>query len=136
MKAGLVAVPLNYCYALPEIDHTLEVSEASILLAHAEALWRARGQQGRGAPPSLKAAATANPPWSAVTHSFEAIRRMFVSTAAPFELTSRDVMLIKASPATSELPRHGPADPAFIFFTSGSTGPAKASRSVCTASCR
>jgi acyl-CoA synthetase (AMP-forming)/AMP-acid ligase II len=36
MKAGLVAVPLNYRYTLPEIDHALEVSQAAILLAHAE----------------------------------------------------------------------------------------------------
>src|SRR5262245_35309176 len=36
MKAGLVAVPLNYRYMPPEIDHALEVSEAAVLLAHAE----------------------------------------------------------------------------------------------------
>jgi acyl-CoA synthetase (AMP-forming)/AMP-acid ligase II len=34
LKAGLVATPLNYRYMAPEIDHALEVSEASILLAH------------------------------------------------------------------------------------------------------
>ena len=36
MKANLVATPLNYRYAVPEIDHALELSGASILLAHAE----------------------------------------------------------------------------------------------------
>ena len=36
MKAGLVATPLNYRYMAPEIDHALEVSQASALLAHAE----------------------------------------------------------------------------------------------------
>ncbi|MGH6902749.1 MAG: AMP-binding protein, partial [Geminicoccaceae bacterium] len=36
VKAGLVATPLNYRYMPPEIDHALEVSEASLLLAHAE----------------------------------------------------------------------------------------------------
>src|SRR5262245_30052545 len=36
MKAGLVAVPLNYRYVPPEIDRALEVSEAAILLAHVE----------------------------------------------------------------------------------------------------
>jgi long-chain acyl-CoA synthetase len=36
MKAGFVATPLNYRYMAPEIDHALEVSQASILLAHAE----------------------------------------------------------------------------------------------------
>src|SRR5215831_13122997 len=36
MKAGLVATPLNYRYQAPEIDHALEVSGASLLVAHAE----------------------------------------------------------------------------------------------------
>ena len=35
-RAGLVATPLNYRYQAPEIDHALEVSGASILVAHAE----------------------------------------------------------------------------------------------------
>ena len=35
-KAGLVATPLNYRYTKPEIDHALEVSDAAIILAHAE----------------------------------------------------------------------------------------------------
>ncbi len=35
-KAGLVATPLNYRYQAPEIDHALEVSGASLLVAHAE----------------------------------------------------------------------------------------------------
>ena len=35
-KAGLVATPLNYRYQTPEIDHALEVSGASLLVAHAE----------------------------------------------------------------------------------------------------
>src|SRR6185436_11951036 len=35
-KAGLVATPLNYRYQAPEIDHALEVSGASVLVAHEE----------------------------------------------------------------------------------------------------
>ena len=35
-RAGLVATPLNYRYQAPEIDHALEVSGASMLVAHAE----------------------------------------------------------------------------------------------------
>jgi acyl-CoA synthetase (AMP-forming)/AMP-acid ligase II len=35
-KAGLAATPLNYRYQGPEIDHALEVSGASLLIAHAE----------------------------------------------------------------------------------------------------
>src|SRR5689334_24203455 len=36
LKAGLVATPLNYRYQTPEIDHALEVSGASLIVAHAE----------------------------------------------------------------------------------------------------
>ena len=36
LKAGLIATPLNYRYTPPEIDHALEVSQASILFVHAE----------------------------------------------------------------------------------------------------
>src|SRR5687768_3771014 len=36
MKSGLISVPLNYRYTIPEIDHALQVSDASILLAHTE----------------------------------------------------------------------------------------------------
>jgi acyl-CoA synthetase (AMP-forming)/AMP-acid ligase II len=35
-RAGLVATPLNYRYTSREIDHALEASEASAMLAHAE----------------------------------------------------------------------------------------------------
>ncbi|MEQ9379727.1 MAG: AMP-binding protein, partial [Pirellulales bacterium] len=36
LKAGLVITPLNYRYQPPEMDHALEVSGASLLLAHIE----------------------------------------------------------------------------------------------------
>lgn len=36
MKSGLVCVPLNYRYTAPEIDRALAVSQASLLIAHAE----------------------------------------------------------------------------------------------------
>src|SRR5688500_10000701 len=36
LRAGLVAVPLNYRYTQREIDHALEVSGACALLAHVE----------------------------------------------------------------------------------------------------
>ena len=36
MRAGLVAVPLNYRYMAPEIDHALAVGGARVLLAHDE----------------------------------------------------------------------------------------------------
>src|SRR6476620_2745459 len=36
LKAGLAATALNYRYQAPEIDHALEVSGASLRVAHAE----------------------------------------------------------------------------------------------------
>lgn len=36
MKSGLVAVPLNYRYMAPEIDHALNICGAKILLCHEE----------------------------------------------------------------------------------------------------
>jgi acyl-CoA synthetase (AMP-forming)/AMP-acid ligase II len=36
LKAGFVATPLDYRYMPPEIDHALEVTDATVLLAHAE----------------------------------------------------------------------------------------------------
>ncbi len=102
MKAGLVAVPLNYRYMPPEIDHVLEVSEAVILLAHVErdhdlAASRLAGRLKRGRI-ALEAADDRRP-------SFEA--------------------LVAAAPVNATLSQPDLTAPAFIFFTSGSTGPAK-----------
>ena len=102
MKAGLTATPLNYRYQAPEIDHALEVSGASVLVAHAErddvlaaskrvselALGRISYGSTNGAIPRLE-----------------------------------ELMSVDAS--TPELPRPEPHTPAFIFFTSGSTGKPK-----------
>jgi long-chain acyl-CoA synthetase len=108
MKCGLVAMPLNYRYMAPEIDHALDVGGAKILLAHDErrddlALSRlagtlplgrisyddtgGHGGGGEGRSPSFKS----------------------LTEGAP----SRDFAPPK------------PADPAIIFFTSGSTGKPK-----------
>ena len=64
-KAGLVATPLNYRYQPPEIDHALEVSGASILLAHAERDEDLRRASSLGDFPwagSATAPATGRPP--------------------------------------------------------------------------
>ncbi|HEX5714199.1 MAG TPA: class I adenylate-forming enzyme family protein [Solirubrobacterales bacterium] len=108
-RAGLVATPLNYRYTHREIDHALTVSGARALLAHVE---RAEdvaaselvgglelGTIGYGAG-ELKAGAGAGE-WG---HEFE------------------QLLGAEALPAAVEV---GPEDPAAIFFTSGSTGPAK-----------
>jgi acyl-CoA synthetase (AMP-forming)/AMP-acid ligase II len=101
-KAGLTATPLNYRYQAPEIDHALEVSGASILVAHAERN-------------DLLAASTrvAGLPLGRISYgaSDDAHRRL------------EDLMTAEG-PAPA-LPRAPSDAPAFIFFTSGSTGKPK-----------
>ena len=99
LKAGLVATPLNYRYMPPEIDHALEVSGASLLLHHAErdgdvAASRFGNQLSKGV-----------------------IRYKADDSRGPHyeELV--------AQPRTNaKLPTPNPDAPAFIYFTSGSTG--------------
>src|SRR5215469_6055739 len=102
MKAGLVGVPLNYRYTPPEIDRALEVSEASILLAHAE---RERDLGNACRVPEL--------------------RRGLILHEAGKEHGLGFEELMAPPPAKKELPIPKASNPAFIFFTSGSTGPAK-----------
>ena len=100
-KAGLVATPLNYRYTPPEIDHALEVSGASIILAHAE---RAS---------DLAASKAASLPLGIITYN-----------AANGGGVRFESLLEREVPAAT-FPVMGPDAPAAIFFTSGSTGPAK-----------
>ena len=101
-KAGLVATPLNYRYQTPEIDHALEVSSASLLVAHAERddVLAASEQVSRL-------------PLGRISYGAEG------GTYRPLE----ELMTLDA-PAT-DLPPPPPETPAFIFFTSGSTGKPK-----------
>jgi len=100
-KAGLVMTPLNYRYTPPEIDHALEVSGARIILAHAE----------RAA--DIEASKAASLPLGVISYGVQ------TGDGPRFE------RLVEAEPAASVLPAPGPDAPAAIFFTSGSTGPAK-----------
>ncbi len=100
-KAGLVATPLNYRYTPPEINHALEVSEASIVFAHAE---RANDIAGSKAS-SL--------PLGVVTYGASE------NGGPSFE------RFVEEAPPAIALPKPDPIAPAAIFFTSGSTGPAK-----------
>jgi acyl-CoA synthetase (AMP-forming)/AMP-acid ligase II len=98
----LVGVPLNYRYTIPEIDRALAVSGASILLAHAE---RAQELIGSSRVREL--------PRGLIFHEAEKERGPSLWD------------LIATAPAKKELRVLKASDPAFVFFTSGSTGPAK-----------
>ncbi len=108
-KAGLIATPLNYRYTSREIDHALEVSGATALLAHVEraedvAASRLAAGLGRGtiAYADGPATATVSGDWD---HRFDA--------------------LLEGDPIPAAGAAPDPSSPAVIFFTSGSTGPAK-----------
>jgi long-chain acyl-CoA synthetase len=102
MKCGLVAVPLNYRYMAPEIDHALEVSGAKILLAHGERRQDlAASKFARGLPLGQISydddGGHGNPSFRSLTEG----------------------------EATRDFAPPKPEDPAIVFFTSGSTGKPK-----------
>ncbi|MFL5863733.1 MAG: class I adenylate-forming enzyme family protein [Solirubrobacteraceae bacterium] len=101
-RAGLVATPLNYRYMAPEIDHALEVSQARVLLAHVE---RDEDLAASQAVPRL--------PFGTIPYG----------TGSGHGPTFDE--LIGGGRPPSLLPPPSRASPAAIFFTSGSTGPAK-----------
>jgi len=106
-KAGLIATPLNYRYTYREIDHALEVSGAKALLAHVERVEDvAASRLARGLELGAIAYGAGEAPEAAVEwpHDFEE--------------------LVAAEPPPNR-PLEDPSSPAVIFFTSGSTGPAK-----------
>jgi acyl-coenzyme A synthetase/AMP-(fatty) acid ligase len=97
LKAGLVATPLNYRYTPPEIDHALEVSGALLLVHHHErsqdvAACRLRHCLTKGVVQY----------GSAVGCGYESL-------------------LAQGDPH-AKFATHSSDTPAFIFFTSGSTG--------------
>ena len=102
MKCGLVAMPLNYRYMAPEIDHALEVSEAKILLAHDERREDLAASNLVGKLPLGRISYDDNggrdgPSFGSLT----------------------------AGEPTRDFAPPKPQDPAIIFFTSGSTGKPK-----------
>lgn len=102
LRAGLVATPLNYRYAAPQIEHALDVSGASLLVCHVErrADPRLADQADRCARGAL---------W-------------FADSGAE---ASRFRELCTGPNPSAPPPDFGDAAPTHIFFTSGSTGPAK-----------
>ncbi len=106
-RAGLVATPLNYRYTFREIDHALEVSGARALLAHVE-----RGEDvaasGRAGELALGTIAYGDGDESGEEGEW-----------------GHDFATLLAHDPLPEGPTPDPDVPAAIFFTSGSTGPAK-----------
>jgi len=102
-KAGLVVTPLNYRYTHREIDHALEVSGAKVLFAH--------GERGEDLAASELVGGL---PLGTVSYG-----------EAGFEAANRfeDLVETEAGDPAPSSPQLD--DPAAIFFTSGSTGPAK-----------
>ncbi len=102
LKARLVITPLNYRYMAPEIDHALRLTEASILLAHAE-----RDED------LAKSDAVGELPLGTIF--FEATD----------DRSPTLEQLMAETPPQVKLSQPEPEDPAIIFFTSGSTGKPK-----------
>jgi long-chain acyl-CoA synthetase len=102
IKAGLTATPLNYRYQGPEIDHALEVSGASMMVAHAE---REDVLAGSKRVTGLLLG-----------------RIIYGAKGSPHRQLEE---LMTGSGSTPDLPKARPDAPAFIFFTSGSTGKPK-----------
>jgi long-chain acyl-CoA synthetase len=122
-KAGLVATPLNYRYTASQIDHALSVSTAAALVAHAE----------RAADVAASELAGSLPHGTVVFHDApdEEVPGAAQGAAALHADDNTDVAwdhrfddLLTAEAQTGGLD-FDPEFPAVIFFTSGSTGPAK-----------
>lgn len=104
MKCGLVAMPLNYRYMAPEIDHALGVGGARILLAHDERREDLAQSKLAGKLPLGLISYDDDGGHSADGPSFK--------------------LLADSEPRRDFAPPQ-PDDPSIIFFTSGSTGKPK-----------
>lgn len=101
-QAGLVATPLNYRYMVPEIDHALEVSGASLLLHH--------GERDRDVADSRRC-------------------KLLPKGIVRFGSNGHDGVtyedLVSPSNPIIDLPTIDADAPVFLYFTSGSTGKPK-----------
>src|SRR5262245_21006376 len=115
-RAGLIVTPLNYRYTAREIDHALEVSGARALLAHVE---RAEDVGASELAASLELG----------TIAYHDVEPLATGNEAPAGVDGgwrHDfAALLGSEPLAPTEKAPGPEAPALIFFTSGSTGPAK-----------
>ena len=114
-KAGLVATPLNYRYTAREIDHALEVSDAGVLLAHVE---RAEDVAASSLASSRRLGTIAYRDAEPLPTGNDEPGDTEASWRHEWE------ELLDSEPLATEQPTD-PEMAAAIFFTSGSTGPAK-----------
>jgi long-chain acyl-CoA synthetase len=122
-KAGLVATPLNYRYTAREIDHALSVSNAAALVAHAErapdvATSKLAGSLRHGTVVFHDASGEEVPGTAQGAAALHAHDDKGPGWAYRFD----DLL---ATEPLAGAPEVAPHLPAAIFFTSGSTGPAK-----------
>lgn len=114
-RAGLIVTPLNYRYTAREIDHALEVGGARVLLAHAERTEDVAASELAG---SLDL--------GTITYrDTEPLMPGAKKPAEPADWRHDFATLIEAEPLSAAAEHPHPDAPAAIFFTSGSTGPAK-----------
>jgi long-chain acyl-CoA synthetase len=114
-KAELIATPLNYRYTATEIDHALRVSGARALLAHEE---RAADIAASELAPALELGTIAY-------RDAEPLPQGNDEPDADAGWATDFAALLAAEPLPRQSGDPDPAEPAVIFFTSGSTGPAK-----------
>ena len=100
-KAGLVLTPLNYRYMSKEIDHALAVSDAQVILAHVERV------------ADIAASKASSLPLGVIWYGAEESEQPRIEA------------LMRTESERTDLLKLDPKAPAAIFFTSGSTGPAK-----------
>jgi len=115
-RAGLVATPLNYRYTSREIDHALQVSGARTLLAHVE---RAEDVAASELAAGLDLG----------TIAYRDVEPLPAGNDEPEDhdggWSAEFSNLLASEPLPPRTEPPDPAAPAAIFFTSGSTGPAK-----------
>ncbi len=115
-RAGLITTPLNYRYTAREIDHALEVSDARVILAHVErAEDIAASELAGGLELGTIAYRDAEP-----QHA-----RNEEPVGAGHGWRHEFAELLDHEPLEADAEEPDPDAPAVIFFTSGSTGPAK-----------